>query len=62
MKKAKIAISNPLLDTKIAQDKEDGAQLGVRQTPTFFVDGKMLFDLGEVPLRKAIAEALKNEN
>lgn len=43
---------------KIQMDEADGNQLGVRGTPTFFVNGKMLPQLGEQPLREAIDQAL----
>ena len=43
----------------IEQDTKDGLQLEVRQTPTFFVNGKPLQDFGPDYLRQAIDEALK---
>jgi len=45
---------------KIQIDKEDGMTLGVRRTPTIFVNGKQLYQLGEAPLRQAIDQALAN--
>jgi protein-disulfide isomerase len=44
---------------KIKIDEADGRLVGVRGTPTFFVNGQMLRQLGEEPLRLAIEEALK---
>lgn len=44
---------------KIKIDEADGKAVGVRGTPTFFVNGQMLRELGEEPLRFAIEEALK---
>ncbi len=43
---------------KIAQDRDDGTAAGVRYTPTFFINGRPLIELGEAPLRKMIDEAL----
>ena len=45
---------------KIERDKKDGQSLGVRQTPTFFVNGRKLARLGEANLRALIAEDLKS--
>lgn len=44
---------------KVEIDQADGQLVGVRGTPTFFVNGQMLDQLGEEPLRAAIEEALK---
>jgi protein-disulfide isomerase len=44
---------------KVKIDEADGRKVGVRGTPTFFVNGRMLLQLGEEPLRLAIEEALK---
>jgi protein-disulfide isomerase len=43
---------------RIRQDHMDGIALGVRQTPTFFVNGRVLPRLGYDPLRTAIQDAL----
>ena len=45
--------------TKLERDKKDGQSLGVRQTPTFFVNGRMLARLGEADLKSLIDEELK---
>lgn len=42
------------LKTKIAQDVSDGKSLGVRGTPTFFVNGKLLQRLSYPDLKNAI--------
>ena len=42
----------------IAQDTKDGQQLNVRQTPTFFVNGKKVEQFGPDYLRAAIDDAL----
>lgn len=43
---------------KIEIDQLDGNELGVRGTPTFYVNGRQLQSLGEAPLRDAIEQAL----
>jgi len=43
---------------KIRMDESDGQSVGVRGTPTFFVNGMMLQELGDRPLRSAIDAAL----
>lgn len=43
---------------KIKLDEEDGLKVGVRATPTFFVNGEILSELGEEQLRAAINKAL----
>ncbi len=44
---------------KITQDMEEGRALGVRYTPTFFVNGQILDEIGDAPIRTAIEAALK---
>ena len=46
---------------KIERDKKDGQSLGVRQTPTFFVNGRRLARIGEADLKSLINEELKNK-
>lgn len=43
---------------KIDKDQEDGVKAGVRMTPTFFVNGEMLSEIGYEPLKQAIEKAL----
>lgn len=45
-------------DKQILEDGEDGAKLGVNGTPTFFVNGYQLANLGYGPLKAAVVEAL----
>lgn len=59
MTKAAAAINEKRFDTKIAQDKKDGQSLGVRRTPTFFVNGRELLNFGEPGLRALILDELK---
>lgn len=48
-------------DKQIAEDKSDAQSLGVNGTPTFFVDGHPLQELGYGPLKAAIEEKIKRE-
>lgn len=43
---------------KIRIDETDGKSVGVRGTPTFFVNGQVVLELGDKPLRDAIDLAL----
>jgi len=45
--------------SKIKLDETDGKRLGVKYTPTFFVNGRMLADIGYEPIKEAIEAALK---
>ncbi|HMQ05597.1 MAG TPA: DsbA family protein [Pyrinomonadaceae bacterium] len=44
---------------KISRDQKDGQNLGVRSTPTFFVNGRKLARLGDQELRALIDEELR---
>ena len=46
-------------NTKLQRDLKDGQTLGVRQTPTFFVNGRKLARFSESDLRALIDEELK---
>ncbi|MDQ3801427.1 MAG: DsbA family protein [Acidobacteriota bacterium] len=46
-------------NAKIQRDLKDGQALGVRQTPTFFVNGRRLARFSEADLRALIEEELK---
>ena len=46
-------------NAKIQRDLKDGQALGVRQTPTFFVNGRRLARFSETDLRALIEEELK---
>lgn len=45
---------------KIRQDEADGKDVGVQGTPSYFVNGVLVQELGEAPLREAIEAALKD--
>jgi protein-disulfide isomerase len=57
--KAALTIKENRFAAKIERDKEDGRNLGVRKTPTFFVNGRQLARFGESDLRRLIDEELK---
>jgi protein-disulfide isomerase len=58
MEKAGAAIQARKFDAKIEQDKTDARNLGVRRTPTFFVNGRELMRLSDADLRRLIDEEL----
>lgn len=53
------AINEKRFDAKLNRDLADGRTLGVRQTPSFFVNGRRLARFGEQDLRALIDEELK---
>ena len=54
----RIAIAENRYAAKIERDKRDGQSLGVRSTPTFFVNGRKLLRLGEQELKAVIDDEL----
>jgi protein-disulfide isomerase len=52
------ALSKPAHLVMVLLDEADGNSLGVTGTPTFFVNGKMLQELGYEPLRALVAQQL----
>ncbi|HRH45081.1 MAG TPA: thioredoxin domain-containing protein [Pyrinomonadaceae bacterium] len=59
MNKMDAAFAENRYQTKIQRDLQDGQALGVRQTPTFFVNGRRLARFSEADLRALIEEELK---
>ncbi len=51
-------LKDPALAAKIERDKQDGIFLGVRATPSLFVNGRPLLELGYGPLRELLIEEL----
>lgn len=49
----------PKFEAKIRMDEADGEKLGVNRTPTFFVNGVMLHEIGYTPIKAAIEAQLK---
>ena len=58
--KANAAVKENRYGAKIEQDRKDGHALGVRRTPTFFVNGRELIRFGEADLRRLIDEEMNN--
>lgn len=55
----KAAMSQNKFGSKFERDRRDGQTLGVRQTPTLFVNGRRLTRLSEADLRALIDDELK---
>jgi protein-disulfide isomerase len=60
IEKIKKDMLDPAIDEMIASEESDAQNLGVRGTPTFFVNGKMLQVFGYEPLRELIQKELLN--
>jgi protein-disulfide isomerase len=58
IERIKIDMLDPAIDEMIAKEVSDAENLGVRGTPTFFVNGKMLQVFGYEPLRELIQTEL----
>lgn len=59
MERLNASLQDQEIESRVRQDQDDGKKLGVARTPTFFVNGKMLHELGYEQLRSAIEEGLK---
>ncbi len=59
LEKLNIALAQNRYTAKLERDKKDGQALGVRQTPTIFVNGRRLVRLYEADLKSLIEEELK---
>lgn len=59
MDRARASITARKFDEKIERDRKDGQGLGVRRTPSFFVNGRELARFGEADLRSLIEEEMK---
>lgn len=59
MEKVNVAIKENRFQSKLERDLADGRTLGVRQTPTFFVNGRRLARFSEADLRALIEDELK---
>ncbi|HMS43958.1 MAG TPA: thioredoxin domain-containing protein, partial [Pyrinomonadaceae bacterium] len=58
-KKMDAAFAENRYSAKLQRDLKDGQTLGVRQTPTFFVNGRKLARFSEADLRALIDDELK---
>ncbi len=54
-----VAATDPEILNRIRQDQSDGMALGANQTPTFFINGQPLLELGYPQLRAAVQGALE---
>ena len=60
VERIKTEMNDPAIEAMIAKEISDGQALGVRGTPSFFVNGKPLQVFGLEPLRSLIKENLEN--
>jgi protein-disulfide isomerase len=58
MDQFKASVSDPKHGAKVDRDMKDVQTMGVKRTPTFYVNGRMLAKLGETDLRNLINEEL----
>lgn len=59
VEKVKTAVKQNQFQAKLDRDKRDGQTLGVRQTPTLFINGRKLLRLSEPDLKALIEDELK---
>ena len=59
VEKVNSAIRENRYQAKLDRDRRDGQSLGVRQTPTFFVNGRKLLRFSEYDLRALVEDELK---
>ena len=60
VEKVRSAVRENRYQAKLDRDRRDGQTLGVRKTPSFFVNGRMLMRFSESDLRALIEDELKN--
>lgn len=58
VQKAREQMSAPAIDAIISTDMQDIKRVGIRGTPTFYVNGTRLERLGEQPLRELVQQEL----
>lgn len=54
VQQAREQMNDPTIDSILSADMEDLKQIGIRGTPTFYVNGTLLERLGEQPLRDLV--------
>lgn len=59
MERLKADMNDPEIERRLKQDIQDAKTLGVRKTPSFFVNGKPLVSFGYNQLRALIASEIK---
>jgi protein-disulfide isomerase len=52
-------MNDPAIARRIAQDQDDGRVLGVRKTPSFFVNGRPLQSFGYEPLEQLVRSEIE---
>lgn len=55
----RVDMRNPEISKRIEQDVKDLEKLGVKATPTFFINGQALERFGKAPLEAALKKALR---
>lgn len=56
IQRAKKEMNDPSIIARLKRDASDIAELGIRRTPTFFVNGKLLRELSPASLAQQVAE------
>lgn len=59
LSKIKSDAEQGIYNSIIEKDFQDGKKLGVNKTPTFFVNGNELYEIGYEPLKQAVMNYLK---
>ena len=59
MQRFQASLEDPTLKASIEQDKADALRLGIRETPTFFLNGTKLTLYSKDDLLRAVEEALR---
>lgn len=57
-KKIKAAVDTGKYNDLVEKDHEDGKKVGVNRTPTFFVNGEELYEMGYRPLKELVLKKL----
>lgn len=59
MEQFMVDIQNPEYLTKVERDRQDAVALGVQGTPTFYINGQVVFGINEKAMRDLIESALR---
>ncbi len=60
LQKADAAMKSPEVLENVRRDVEEGRQMGVNKTPTFYVNGKPLLQFGSRQLRELVESEVRN--
>lgn len=58
LERARADVHSPAVDAVLETDMQDVAKVGIRATPTFFVNGQPLTEFGPEPLRQLVRSEL----